>query len=160
MDEFTQPFHKRMMQHKLNFLKKGLTGLNTEFSFSKTGCHTNVKEPSLHYYLPIVGGRKVGFLPFPKILPLCKMQKASFRIWTLMSMSISNDNNHYIMSTSVTHLWPKEENVFITGFISFNNINSWQGLAQMQTLISSFMNNLITFKKIHKHTQNVFPSHS
>ena len=31
------------------------TGLNLEFSFSKTGCHTKVKNPNLFNYLPIEG---------------------------------------------------------------------------------------------------------
>ena len=50
-----------------------LTGLNSELSFSIT-CHTKVEEPSLPYYLPIAGGRTVGFIPFPRILVLCEMQ--------------------------------------------------------------------------------------
>ena len=31
-----------------------IAGLNSEFSFSWTGCHTKAKEPSLPYYLPRV----------------------------------------------------------------------------------------------------------
>ena len=33
-----------------------LTGFDSEFSFSKTGCHTKVHGPSLFYYLPIAAG--------------------------------------------------------------------------------------------------------
>ena len=44
--------------------KQGLTGLNSEFSFSWTGCHTKFKERSLQYYLPIARERIVGFIPF------------------------------------------------------------------------------------------------
>ena len=42
------------MLHKVNF-KGSLTGFRLEFSFSQTGCHTKVEEPSLFYNLPIVG---------------------------------------------------------------------------------------------------------
>ena len=62
------------------FLSGGLTGLNSEFSFSLAGCHTKSKEPSLLYYLPITGGRMVGFIPFPRVLVLCEMQTALSRI--------------------------------------------------------------------------------
>ena len=44
----------RSMWHKINFLSS-FSGLNSEFSFSKTGCHIKVKEPSQPYYLPIPG---------------------------------------------------------------------------------------------------------
>ena len=43
-----------------------LTGLDSELSFSKTSCLTKAEEPNLSYYLPIAGGRIIGFLPFPK----------------------------------------------------------------------------------------------
>ena len=36
------------------FFKQGTTGLNSEFSFSYSGCLTKAKEPSLPYNLPIV----------------------------------------------------------------------------------------------------------
>ena len=44
--------------------KQSLTSWNLEFSFSWTGCLTKAKEPSLPYYLPIAGGRGIGFIPF------------------------------------------------------------------------------------------------
>ena len=31
------------------------------------------EEPSLPFYLPIAGGRIIGFIPFPKVLVLCEM---------------------------------------------------------------------------------------
>ena len=43
------------------------------FSFSKTGCLTKAKEPSLPYYLPIAGARTDGFIPFPKALGQTEM---------------------------------------------------------------------------------------
>ena len=36
--------------------------------------------PRLSYYLPIAGGRIIGFIPFPRVLVLCEMQPASSRI--------------------------------------------------------------------------------
>ena len=60
--------------------KRSLTGLNSEFSFSKTSCLTKAEEASLSYYLPIAGGRIIGFIPFPRVLVLCEMQSVSSRI--------------------------------------------------------------------------------
>ena len=78
-----------------SIFKRSLTGLNSEFSFSYTSCLTEAKEPSLPYYLPITGGRIIGFIPFPRVLVLCEMQSASFRIWTRIAVSIYYDDNHY-----------------------------------------------------------------
>ena len=60
--------------------KRSLTGLNSEFSFSKTSCLTEAEEPCLPDYLPIAGGRIIGFIPFPRVLMLCEMQSVSSRI--------------------------------------------------------------------------------
>ena len=57
-----------------SIFKRSLTGLNSEFSFSLTSCLTKAEEPSLSYYLPIAGGRIIGFIPFPRVLVLCEMQ--------------------------------------------------------------------------------------
>ena len=43
--------------------KLSLTGLNSEFSFSLTGCLTKAKDLILPYYLTMAGGRIVGFIP-------------------------------------------------------------------------------------------------
>ena len=82
------------------FFKRSLTGLNSEFSFAYTSCLTKAEEPSLPYYLPIAGGRIIGFIPFPRVLLLCEMQSVSSRIWTLVTLSISYDDNHYTTGTS------------------------------------------------------------
>ena len=58
--------------------------------------------PSLPYYLPIAGGRIIGFIPFPRVLVLCEMLSVSSRIWTHVAVSISDDDNHYTTGTS-TH---------------------------------------------------------
>ena len=67
--------------------------MNSEFSFK-------AEEPSLSYYLPIAGGRIIGFIPFPRVLVLCEMQSVSPRIWTGVAESISYDDNHYTTGTS------------------------------------------------------------
>ena len=58
-----QALHSGRIWLKVNF-KRSLTGLNSEFSFSKTSCFNKAEEPSLPYYLPIAGGRIIGFIPF------------------------------------------------------------------------------------------------
>ena len=55
------------------FLKKSTTGLNSKFSFNKTGYHINVKDPNQPYYLHAAGKRTVGFSTFPKVLVLCEI---------------------------------------------------------------------------------------
>ena len=83
-----------------SIFKQSLTGLNSEFSFSLTSCLTKAEELSLSYYLPIAGGRIIGFIPFPKVLVLCEMQSVLLRIWTRIAMFISYDDNHYTTVTS------------------------------------------------------------
>ena len=63
--------------------------MNSEFSFSWTSCLTKAEEPSLPYYLPIAGGRIIGFIPFPNVK--CNQS----RIWTRVAVSNSCDDNHY-----------------------------------------------------------------
>ena len=74
----TPPLGQDMTQGQ--FFKWSLTGLNSEFSFSKTSCLTKAEEPSLPYYLPIAGGKIFGFIPFPRVLVLCEMQSVKSRI--------------------------------------------------------------------------------
>ena len=74
---------------KMSFFKQHTTGLNSEFFFSGTDYHAKVKENSLPYYLPIVGRRKIGCLPFSRVFALCEMQKASSQIWSRVTVSLS-----------------------------------------------------------------------
>ena len=94
-----------------SIFKRSLTGLNSEFSFSLTSCLTRAEEPSLPDYLPIAGGRIIGFIPFQRFLVLCEMQSASSRIWTRVAVFISYDDNHYTTGTlrecAVTSLFNK-----------------------------------------------------
>ena len=48
---------KRTGYDTRSVFKQNLTCLNSEFFFSETGCHTKVKEPSLHSILPLAGMR-------------------------------------------------------------------------------------------------------
>ena len=84
-----------------SIFKRGLTGLGSEFCVFLTGCLTKAKELSLRYYLPLVGGRLIGFIPSPKVFVQCELKSASSRFWTRGSVSISKDNNYYATSTSV-----------------------------------------------------------
>ena len=77
-----------------SFFKGGLIGLDSEFSF-QTSHLSKTEEPSLPDYLPIAEGRMRGFILLPRVLVLCEMQSASSMIWTRVSASISNDDNHY-----------------------------------------------------------------
>ena len=88
-----------------SIFKQSLTGLNSEFSFSQTISLTKAEEPSLSYYLPIAGGRIIGYIPFPRVLVLCEMQSVSSRIWTRVAVSISYDDNDYTTGTSICITW-------------------------------------------------------
>ena len=68
--------------------------------FLLLGCNTKVEEPSLSYYWPIAGGRIMGYISFPRVLVICKMQVTLFGIWTWTAVSISYNSNHYTMNTS------------------------------------------------------------
>ena len=82
-----------------SIFKRCLTGLNSEFSFSS--CLTKTEDPSRPYYLPIAGGRIIGFIPFPRVLVLCEMQSVSYRIWIRVAVRISYDVNHYTRGTYI-----------------------------------------------------------
>ena len=102
------PLNTSRMWHKVKF-KQSITGLNSEFSFSKTGCHNTVEEPSLPNYYPIDGVRIIGFL---RVLVLRKMQTASSRIWSWVSMSISSDGNYDTMNIYIyiyIYIWRERE---------------------------------------------------
>ena len=74
--------------------------MNLEFSFTYTSCLTKAEEPSLSCYLPIAGGRIIGFIPFPRVLVLCEMQLVSSRIWTHITLIVSELYFHWVPSSS------------------------------------------------------------
>ena len=61
------------MWNKVNFLN-AIQLLLIQFSFFLTDCLTKTKEPSWSYYLSIAGGRRDGFMSFPRIRMLCEIQ--------------------------------------------------------------------------------------
>ena len=91
---FTNP-SSRAGYDTWSIFKWSLTGLNSQFSFSLTSCLNKAEESSLSYYLPIAGGRIIGFIPFPRVLVQCEMQSVSSTIWTRVAVFISYDDNHY-----------------------------------------------------------------
>ena len=68
------------------------------------------EEPSLSYYLPIAGGRIIGFIPFPRVLVLCEMQSVSSRIWTRIAVLISYGDNDYTTGTSKNWIYVLQPN--------------------------------------------------
>ena len=86
-----------------SIFKRSLAGLNLEFFFSKTNCHTKDEEPSLSYYLPRAGRRIIGLIPFPSVLRLCEMLSVSSRIRTRVAVSFS------ITITPQASTWPLNE---------------------------------------------------
>ena len=112
---FTKP-SARAGYDTRSIFKRSLTGFNSEFSFSKTSCLTKTEEPSLPYYLPIAGGRIIGFIHFPRVLVLCEMQSVSSRIWTRVAVSISCDDNHYTIQFLTVLHW------FITQVLGWEKV--------------------------------------
>ena len=76
------------------------------------------EEPSLSYYLPIAGGRIIGFIPFPRVLVVCEMQPVSSRIWTRVAVFISYGDNDYTTGTLVWW-WGLKSHAFGIGNRSF-----------------------------------------
>ena len=72
-----QPLCACRMQYNVNFLKRSLTGFNSEFSFFETGCPIKVKELCLSYYLSIARWKIVGFIPSSRVLAVYDMQIAT-----------------------------------------------------------------------------------
>ena len=63
------------------------------------------KKTNQTYYLPITGGRIIGFIPFPRVLVLCEMQSVSSWIWTRVAVSVFYDDNHYTTGTSYIYIY-------------------------------------------------------
>ena len=80
---------------KVNFLKWNTAGLNSEFSFSLTGCFPKAKEPSL----PIAEGRKDGFIPFLKWNANNFIQDLNFSCWILVATITEIRESHWLHFT-------------------------------------------------------------
>ena len=119
---FTNP-STREGYDKRSIFKLSLAGLNSEFSFSSTSCLTKAEEISLSYYLPIAGGRIIGFVPLPRVLR--EMQSVSSWIWTRVAVSISYDNNHY--TTGIPHF----PGLYIHLLSLWLNFNFWHNFQRV-----------------------------
>ena len=74
---FTDTFGRSGCGARLIF-KRNLISLNSEFTFSKTGCLIMAKGPHLMYYLSIDQRRMIGFIYFTRVLELCEMLSCPF----------------------------------------------------------------------------------
>ena len=88
-----QPLH--MIQDQFH-----TRSLNSEFSFSKPGCHTKVKEPNLPNNFTYCRRINSWIHTFPRELVLCEMPIDSSRIWTWLAVSISDNGNQSTTGTS------------------------------------------------------------
>ena len=115
----SNPYAQTGCDTRSNF-KRILIGLNSEFSFSKAGCHVKVKEPSLHNYLSIARGRIVRCIPF-----LCEILTTSSRIWTQVTVSIAPRKIIYVFTCECIHIlaayifFKRHVESMIPTFISF-----------------------------------------
>ena len=82
---FTKPFARAGYDTRSIF-KRSLTSLNLEFSFSYTSCLTKAEEPCLSNYLPIAGGRIIGFTLFPRYVK-CNQSRPGFELVSPCSFS-------------------------------------------------------------------------
>ena len=64
----------------LCYLMQSIGSLNSEVSFSKTGCYIKVKGHSLSYYFTQTLREKKGFIPFPYARKQSKAQITSAMI--------------------------------------------------------------------------------
>ena len=125
-------------------LKRTLTGLNLEFSFSKILCLMKSKEHVLPEYLPISWGIMIRFIPFSRVLVQCKMQSASSTIWTRVDVSISYDYNYYT-----------------TLYVSGHSSKYWSGLSLPDlflTKLSALSAGTVEIRRLH-HCRSVKPHH-
>ena len=93
---------QRLICHKTQTTKPNLATFELQFCFSSISCLTKYKQHSLSYY--IAGWRIEACIPFPWVLVLYEMQKASFRIWIQVIKSISYDDNHYTLSATLLNI--------------------------------------------------------
>ena len=83
-----------------HFVNRTTSGLNSELSFSETGCHTKFEDPTLRNNLLTAGrGRIVGFMPFQdyvKCRYLCPVFELASSIPFPMSLTATPRNLHIV----------------------------------------------------------------
>ena len=87
-----------------SIFKRNSIGLNSEFSSPRLVAIPRLMI-SLPYYLLIAEERLIGFITFARVLALCEVQIVSFRIWTLVAVSVSYDGNHCTTNVSILISW-------------------------------------------------------
>ena len=95
---FTQPLRTSWMWHKIKFLTEFNRSEIRDFLLLDQLPYEGLKI-SLPYYLSIAGGRIIELIPFPRVLVLCEMQKASSRVWTRVAVFISYNSSRYTTSS-------------------------------------------------------------
>ena len=100
-----QPLRSGWIWHKVNFWAKFNRFWIQSFPSPRLVVSIRLEEPSLPYYLPMAGGRIIGFIHFPRVLVLCEIQSVLSRIWTRVAVSISCEDNHYTTGTSMWNLF-------------------------------------------------------
>ena len=90
-------------------LCRSTKGLNSEFSFSKTGCHTKIKEPNLTNYSTIVGDRIVRFI---QCFTVVETKQLPFRSFPFISFSHISDYSWEIVNI-LTYLTKNTTNQLI-----------------------------------------------
>ena len=96
-----------------SIFKQNLTGFNSVFSFSLTGCPTKTKKPNLSYS-PIAGCRNNLIHTFLKVISSIWNANRFVRIWTCVIVSISyNDNLYRYLLPWIYSVWASgKENHF------------------------------------------------
>ena len=84
----------------ITWLSPSISSSTIDFEFSFP--HDKIKEPSLPYYLSIVGGTIVGYIHFPRLLALCWMQTASSRFWTWVAEFTFFHDNRCVKNASTS----------------------------------------------------------
>ena len=81
-------------------------------------------------------------MPFPRVLPQCEMQTASFRVWTPVTVPISNDNNYHLqyiyiyISVPVDNYFSKDNDIFSLSVVQ-GSLNKFPDFFRMDTFIDS-----------------------
>ena len=96
--------------------KRSFTGLNSEFSFSKTGCKIKAKEISLTHYLPIAGRRITRFIPClisrctansPQAIALKRHQSETREVWKNFLVPVTTGSSLLIHGISPSTMLPQ-----------------------------------------------------
>ena len=93
-------------------------------SFPSPRLVAKVKETKLPYNLHIAGDRRDGFVPFAIVSAQRETQRASYRIWTLVTDFISYGDNCSAKRTSTKKLCIKSKGLIWRKQISFSGKRS------------------------------------